>query len=167
MPLLRECRDDISLLIQHYLQFYALQYGKPQISIDEACLARLKETPWKGNIRELQNAAAHAFAGDGQGSLRIAASADDGMVEMLVVDNGKGMAADTLERIFEPFFTTRMGQGGSGLGLTICRNIATGVLGGSLQATSQLGAGTRFVLRFPFRAPRQGQSPNPLRDLAF
>jgi signal transduction histidine kinase len=51
-------------------------------------------------------------------------------------------------RVFDPFFTTRLGHGGSGLGLSISRNLAFGVLGGSLQASSVVGKGSTFTLKF-------------------
>jgi signal transduction histidine kinase len=56
-------------------------------------------------------------------------------------------------RIFEPFFTTRRGSGGSGLGLHIVYNLATQILGGSIECDSVPGQGTRFTLQFPRVAP--------------
>ncbi|MBK6637073.1 MAG: hypothetical protein IPG34_04965 [Rhodocyclaceae bacterium] len=100
-------------------------------------------------VNLIQNVSVHAFEPGARGVLRISASVSDGMVELLLADDGKGMTPETLGRIFEPFFTTRLGQGGSGLGLVICRNIVTGILGGTLQASSAPGQGSRFVIRFP------------------
>lgn len=102
----------------------------------------------------LQNAAVHAFQGRDHGRVRISASHVNGMVEMCFDDNGCGMPADILMHIFDPFFTTRLGKGGSGLGLSVSRNIAIGVLGGSLTATSTPEIGTCFVLTFPAKAPQ-------------
>ena len=65
------------------------------------------------------------------------------------------MSAEVLAHIFEPFFTTKLGHGGSGLGLSIARNIVTGVLGGTLNASAQQGLGTLLCLRLPLRAPAQ------------
>lgn len=100
----------------------------------------------------IQNAALHAFDAplhDGRkGVLTIRAYEKQDMIELLFHDNGKGMSADTCARIFDPFFTTRFGQGGSGLGLSICRNIAVGIFGGSLSVTSEENVGTTFILRF-------------------
>jgi signal transduction histidine kinase len=101
----------------------------------------------------IQNAERHAFAGHQNGTVHIKATNDEGQITLLVVDNGHGMPATTLSRIFDPFFTTRLGQGGSGLGLAISRNIATGMLCGSLRAESEPGRGTSFTLSFPALAP--------------
>lgn len=97
----------------------------------------------------INNAAAHAFLGRSHGLLRISGEVLDGMVVMHFVDDGWGMEPITVARIFDPFFTTRLGLGGSGLGLSISRNIANGVLGGNLSASSAPGQGSTFTLTFP------------------
>ncbi|MDP3650943.1 MAG: 7TM diverse intracellular signaling domain-containing protein [Rhodoferax sp.] len=101
----------------------------------------------------VQNAALHAFPGAVGGTLRISAQASEQEVEMHFADDGVGMDADTLARVFEPFFTTRLGQGGSGLGLSVSLNIANGLLGGSLSVQSHPGQGSCFTLKFPRIAP--------------
>jgi len=101
----------------------------------------------------IQNAVTHAFDGRDSGTLRITTLLKAYFVEMVFQDDGKGMESAVLARIFEPFYTSRLGQGGSGLGLSISLNIVTGVLGGSLHATSQPGSGSRFVINFPLIAP--------------
>ena len=108
----------------------------------------------------VQNALIHAFEGRTQARLRIAAELVDDRVEMKIADDGRGMDEATLARIFDPFFTTRLGRGGSGLGLTIARNLASGVLGGSLRATSAVGQGACFVVGFPAAAPERRCSGN-------
>lgn len=104
-------------------------------------------------VNLVQNAGIHAFKGMERGVLTISATLQSDEIEMVFTDDGHGMDHDVLARIFEPFFTTRLGQGGSGLGLSISVNIATGVLGGMLNATSEPGSGSRFTLRFPLTAP--------------
>ena len=69
-----------------------------------------------------------------------------------VTDTGIGIAPEHLERIFEPFTqvdasTTRK-YGGTGLGLPICRRLAT-AMGGTLKVESELGVGSRFIVRLP------------------
>lgn len=65
-----------------------------------------------------------------------------------VSDNGKGIEADLLEKIFVPFFTTR--KNGSGIGLTITRNIMKMHMG-SLEVTSVPFRKTTFSLAFKYQ----------------
>ncbi len=72
-----------------------------------------------------------------------------------VRDTGIGMSADELRKVFEPFVqadasTTRK-YGGTGLGLAICKQF-TALMGGTLEATSEPGRGSEFVVRLPGRA---------------
>jgi len=56
-----------------------------------------------------------------------------------------------------------MGQGGSGLGLPIVRNLVMGVLGGRIRLNSSPGAGTRVFLSLPRSAPQRPESLAPAR----
>lgn len=62
-----------------------------------------------------------------------------------VSDNGKGIPKENLDKIFIPFFTTR--EGGSGIGLTICKNIMQ-IHNGKLEASSVTGQGSSFRMVF-------------------
>ena len=77
-------------------------------------------------------------------------------VRITVHDNGVGIPQADLPQVFAPFFTTRLAQGGSGLGLTICRNVVTGILGGRIEVLSPPDAGTTVTITLPRRAPRTG-----------
>ena len=113
----------------------------------------------------VQNAILHAFEGRAAGMLTITGRRRDDMVELVFSDNGKGMTSDVLAHIFEPFYTTRLGQGGSGLGLSIVLNIVTGILGGTLSASSEPDGGTRIVVAIALIAPRRpGETVGPVFD---
>jgi two-component system nitrogen regulation sensor histidine kinase NtrY len=68
-----------------------------------------------------------------------------GQIVLIVTDNGCGIDAENLENIFVPFFTTK--RGGSGIGMTIVRQIVT-QNGGAIRVTSTPGAGTSVTLSF-------------------
>jgi signal transduction histidine kinase len=61
-----------------------------------------------------------------------------------------------------PFFTTKLGQGGSGLGLSISYNIVTSLMGGQISVHSSRD-GTTFTLDLPLTAPEH-QRPAPPRS---
>ncbi len=55
VPPLRERREEIPGLIDHFLQKYARRYGRPPRPLAPPTVARLMAHPWPGNIRELEN----------------------------------------------------------------------------------------------------------------
>ncbi len=55
-PPLRERREDIPLLAEHFLRRYGSKANRPLLGISDAALRRLVEYDWPGNVRELQNA---------------------------------------------------------------------------------------------------------------
>jgi signal transduction histidine kinase/CheY-like chemotaxis protein len=75
-----------------------------------------------------------------------------------VVDTGPGIAAELLVHLFEPFVTTKEAGQGTGLGLTISREIVQRH-GGQIGVDSQLGKGTTFLISLPFAASPQPSSP--------
>ncbi len=102
----------------------------------------------------VQNASLHGLSGREHGTISITGrSLEGGLIELSVMDDGVGMSAEIQKRIFDPFFTTRLGQGGSGLGLSVSYNIVTALLGGTIQVESKPDEGTRFTLILPRQAP--------------
>ena len=87
---------------------------------------------------------------------------------LTVVDDGKGMDAETLARIFDPFFTTKERHFGAGLGLASCLRIAR-AHGGWIDVRSRPGQGARFEVYLPAalerpeerRAEDLGREPVP------
>jgi CheY-like chemotaxis protein len=68
--------------------------------------------------------------------------------EMVFEDDGEGIADDHLAKVFEPFFTTKPAGVGTGLGLSICQGIVD-AHGGTIAIDSEVGRGTRVVVRLP------------------
>lgn len=99
--------------------------------------------------------AIHAIEpGDVKGNqVTVQTQREDEFLDVMIRDTGVGMSERVLEQIFEPFFTTKDRGEGSGLGLSISRDILQS-LGGQISATSQVGGGSEFVIRLPVRAPK-------------
>ena len=62
-----------------------------------------------------------------------------------VTDNGEGIGEEDVDKIFIPFYSTR--EGGSGIGLSLVRNIMR-MHRGSVQVSSRQGRGSTFSLLF-------------------
>jgi len=74
---------------------------------------------------------------------------DDDMV-IKISDNGCGMSAENIERIFDPFYTTQEVGSGTGLGLTVSKDIVNSHEG-RIEVESQEGKGTTFIITLPVK----------------
>ena len=97
----------------------------------------------------LQNALTHSRAQ----CTSVTLTARDGALEVQVADDGVGIPAEALPHIFERLYKGDASRGsrGSGLGLSIARQLAL-CMGGSLTAASTPGKGAVFTLQFPLLA---------------
>lgn len=100
-----------------------------------------------GNL--ISNAIAHTPAG---GVIAILLTHRQDRVEIVVVDNGRGIAPEHLAHVFDRFYRANRARSGSahnvGLGLTLVRSIVR-LHGGSVDIDSTVGRGTRVTLRLP------------------
>lgn len=97
-------------------------------------------------VNLVQNAL-HAMPGGGR--LRVNNQLQASRVGMVFEDDGTGIRPEDLPYIFDPFFSRRAdGAAGTGLGLAICRSIVDR-WGGGIEASSQWGHGSRFVVTLP------------------
>lgn len=84
--------------------------------------------------------------------IKIQAFARDGKKYINVIDNGKGIDKEDIEKITEPFYridkVRSRKDGGAGLGLSICKSIVE-MHNGQLKIESVLGLGSVFMLEFP------------------
>ncbi len=92
-------------------------------------------------------------------------------VDLSVRDTGSGIPADKLPRIFDPFFSTKKGpddsgKGGTGLGLSTCRNIIEQHRG-RVRVESTVGVGTCFTIKLPvYRKPAPAAAAPPIAAVA-
>ncbi|WP_343650863.1 ATP-binding protein [Stenotrophomonas sp.] len=115
----------------------------PWLQLDPECLRQLLDNLLGNAIK---------FTDAGGIELRVQLRADAEVPQLLVdvIDSGIGIAPAQMAVLFQPFQPGDEGQarGGSGLGLSICRELAAS-MGGALDAHSVQGRGSRFSLRLP------------------
>jgi len=70
-------------------------------------------------------------------------------VEIRIRDNGTGIAADVRDRMFDPFFSTKPAGQGTGLGLSLSRDIIVNQHAGSIDVETQPGSFTEFRIVLP------------------
>jgi signal transduction histidine kinase len=97
--------------------------------------------------------ARQAMPNGGRLWIKLLYDAQNDMIDLVVRDNGSGIPADKLPRIFESFYTTKSGpdasgKGGTGLGLSMCREIIESHHG-RIRVDSTVGKGTAFTLKLP------------------
>jgi signal transduction histidine kinase len=108
---------------------------------------RLDQDMFKQALLNLMLNAEQALPSGGAITLQAAVDADH--VCLSLIDTGPGMTAAVLAKVFEPFFSTK--SSGSGLGLPTTRKIVE-AHGGSIEAQSDVGKGTKFTIRLPILA---------------
>jgi two-component system, NtrC family, sensor histidine kinase HydH len=80
------------------------------------------------------------------GDLTVNAAVQDDDLRLKITDTGHGIAPEQLQNLFTPFFTTK--EGGTGLGLIICRGLITQHQG-DITIESEEGRGTTCTIRLP------------------
>jgi signal transduction histidine kinase len=96
--------------------------------------------------------AAQAIQGDG--TLTVGTRMDDNHVEISIADTGSGIPPEVRKRIFSAGFTTKPIGEGTGLGLSLTREIIEDTHGGRIWFDTEVGAGTTFFVRIPTQQPR-------------
>lgn len=93
----------------------------------------------------------------GEGTITIRTRAEGDNVHISVTDTGTGIPEAVRPRIFTAGFTTKPIGEGTGIGLTIVREIVEDTHGGSIEFESETGKGTTFDVRIPIR--QTGRTP--------
>jgi len=156
---------DLGAVIQENMDTMAPALRKTpyQVTVDVAPLVAMDSYPGPlGQVLAalVNNAIVHGFHGRSHGRLSISVPVPTGdHADIVIGDDGAGIASANLNRIFDPFFTTRMSEGSSGLGLNIVHNIVTTILGGRIHVDSTPGVGTTVRISIPLDAPMHHEEP--------
>ena len=115
---------------------------------EEAVLFSFDETLLK---RAFQNLIINAFVhGDETTEVTLQVSVSEGLLQLRVADNGKGMTTQETELLFERYYrgtSTQQQPQGTGLGLAITKNIVE-LHGGTISVSSIPGVGSSFLMEF-------------------
>jgi signal transduction histidine kinase len=150
---------DLVALVEEVLVLTEKDLSKHQIKIEKRFQGRPKAPIVRGQIEQiLLNLiinARQAMNKGGRLTLDIRENDKTHMAEIAICDTGVGIPPEQLRLIFEPFYTTKKpdesGHGGSGLGLSVCRQIIE-QHHGRIRVESIVGKGSKFTVKLPLDA---------------
>lgn len=158
---------DIVGLVEEVLVLTSKDLNKHNIQVETRFEGRPKAPVVPGQIEQvllnLVINARQAMKRGGRLRVSVRPNPDAGTVEISIADTGKGIPADKLPLIFEPFYTTKEpdddGHGGTGLGLSVCRQIIEQHQG-RIRVESIANKGSIFTLKLPTKADEAADGSN-------
>jgi signal transduction histidine kinase len=149
---------DLAKLIEDALVLLEREMNKYRIHLDFSAADGLPKIMAIGNqlqqvILNLLINARQAMESGGEVVIKLTYDAAENNVVLFIRDNGSGMTQATLRQIFDPYFSTKngpddSGKGGTGLGLSACRDIIR-KHSGRIRVKSSVGKGTAFTIMLP------------------
>ncbi len=157
LPKPRLERDDVAALVRDAISFVRPEIERAGVALEmdasEPAFAAVDEGQLRQALLNLVRNAREALQSQSVREnaapvIRVSAREERGGVEVVVEDNGPGLAPEVREHLFELFVSTK--EKGTGLGLSLTREIVVGH-GGSIRVDAAKAAksGARFVLWFP------------------
>ena len=147
---------DLVRLVEEVLMLTEKDLSKHRIQVEQKFLDRPTATAVPGQIEQillnLVINARQAMSTGGRLRIEVRANRRTNMAEVKIADSGVGIPPDQLRKIFEPFYTTKEpdehGHGGTGLGLSVCRQIIEQHRG-RIRVESVAGKGSTFTVKLP------------------
>ena len=147
---------DIVALVEEVLTLTEKDLRKHHIQLEKHYQGRPQAPAVAGQIEQillnLVINARQAMPRGGRLRVDVFENPTTGMVEVRMADSGHGIPPEKLRLIFEPFYTTKQpdehGHGGTGLGLSVCRQIIE-QHHGRLRVESLVGKGSVFTVKLP------------------
>ena len=94
LPPLRDRREDIPMLVKHFVEKFSLQMNKKITRVSPAAMNLLQQQPWSGNVRELENAVERAMVVAQEPEIR----ESDFVFKAASMPNGLPRSLDEIER---------------------------------------------------------------------
>lgn len=144
--------EDVLLLTEkdlhkHQIQIEKKFHGRPQAPVVRCQIEQI--------LVNLLINARQAMPRGGRIQVEVRENIRSGMAEISISDTGVGIPPEQLRLIFEAFFTTKEpdenGHGGTGLGLSVCRQIIE-QHHGRIRVESVVGKGSKFIVKLPLQA---------------
>jgi signal transduction histidine kinase len=153
----REVCDVVSL-VEEVLVLTAKDLSKHHIEVETRFEGRPKASVVPGQIEQiLLNLiinARQAMSRGGRLRVQVRENQEARLIEIRIADSGCGIPPEKLRLIFEPFYTTKEpdaeGHGGTGLGLSVCRQIIEQHRG-RIRVESLVGKGSAFTVKLPIQ----------------
>jgi signal transduction histidine kinase len=153
---------DLAPLVEEVLVLTDKDLSKHQIKIEKRYQTRPKAPIVRGQIEQiLLNLiinARQAMPHGGRLTIDLRENPQTHMAEIAICDTGVGIPPEQLRLIFEPFYTTKkpddQGHGGTGLGLSVCRQIIE-QHHGRIRVESVVGKGSKFTVKLPLEVPAE------------
>ena len=146
---LKRLLDDVLVLVQKDLQMHRITVD---LNAPSSVWAMANSSQIQQLLMNLIVNARQAMNENGRLKLIVRDNPSEGWAEVVVSDSGCGIPHDRLPHIFDSFYTTKKpdarGQGGTGLGLALCRKIVEAHQG-RIRVESEIGKGTTFTLKLP------------------
>ena len=149
-------QSDIVKLVEESLVLTEKDLSKHRVTVEKRFHGRPTALVVPGQIEQivvnLLINARQAMPNGGRLRIEVKENPALDMAEIKIADSGVGIPPDHLRRIFEPFFTTKQpdesGRGGTGLGLSVCRQIIE-QHHGRIRVESVVGKGSTFTVKLP------------------
>lgn len=147
---------DVVHLVEEVLLLTEKDLSKHRIHVEKKFHGRPQAMMVSGQIEQillnLVINARQAMSNGGRLRIEVRENPDGDTVEVKIADTGVGISPENLRQIFEPFFTTKLpdeyGRGGTGLGLSVCRQIIEQHQG-RIRVESVVGKGSTFTVKLP------------------
>ncbi|MGL1891481.1 MAG: ATP-binding protein [Spirochaetaceae bacterium] len=98
----------------------------------------------------VQNSIRHGFENQDTGEIHLLVKKTKKNLLVTYSDTGCGINKENLSKVFESYYSTKIGKGGSGLGLSIVKQLVEEKLGGTIACESIVGKGTKFILTIAY-----------------
>jgi signal transduction histidine kinase len=131
-------------------QMFDADIGLKILTEPQALLVRLDRSQFELMILNIAANARDAMHQGGDFSIEVARLQEQRgeMVRICLSDTGHGMTEEVLHRAFDPFYSTKPADSGTGLGLSVVRDLVENA-GGRIETNSRLGIGTTFAILLP------------------